>query len=314
MKIGVALPHLAAKIDPTSPTAEVTPATITQIAQEAERQDFASLWTLERLFYPRQFVAYGNNPYGIPVPDEQRSTLDPLETLTYAAAKTERIKLGTSIINVLYQSPLILARRYTTLDHFSGGRVIAGLGQGWHQQEFEATNGPIDHRSRDFGRFVRELRAIWGPNPVKFEDPKFPIVESDIDPKPIQAGGPPVLLGTSAPQAIKMAGKLADGLTPVLYNWEIAETIARSFPEQVRLNGRDPSNMEIIVRVNNGISVQPLPESRMPLMGSIEQIQEDMQRLEEIGIRHVFFDLAGLPIAERLQQMEKLRRAASNVK
>jgi alkanesulfonate monooxygenase SsuD/methylene tetrahydromethanopterin reductase-like flavin-dependent oxidoreductase (luciferase family) len=314
MKIGIALPQAAIKIDPTSPTAEVTPVTITQIAQEAERQDFSSLWTLERLFYPRQFVAYGNNTYGIPVPEEQRSTFDALETLVYAAAKTERIKLGTSVVNILYQSPIIIARRYTTLDHLSGGRVIAGFGQGWHQHEFEATNTSTDHLSRDFGRFVSELRAIWGPNPVKFEDPRFPIVESDIDPKPIQAGGPPVLFGTSSPQAVKLAGKLADGLNPVLFNWEMAETIARDFPEQVRLNGRDPSNMEIIARANNGISAQPLPESRMPLMGSIEQISEDMQRLEEMGIRHVFFDLAGISIAERLQQMEKLRRAASNVK
>jgi alkanesulfonate monooxygenase SsuD/methylene tetrahydromethanopterin reductase-like flavin-dependent oxidoreductase (luciferase family) len=121
MKIGVFLPHLGP---------EMSPAAILEIAQEAERQDFASVWTLERLLYPRYFVPYGNNTLGIPTPEEQKSSYDPLETLSYVAAKTERIKLGTSVIDVFFHAPVVLARRLSTLDHFSGGRLIAGLGRG----------------------------------------------------------------------------------------------------------------------------------------------------------------------------------------
>jgi alkanesulfonate monooxygenase SsuD/methylene tetrahydromethanopterin reductase-like flavin-dependent oxidoreductase (luciferase family) len=146
---------------------------------------------------------------------------------------------------------------------------------------------------------------------VYYEGLNYKIAESDIRPKPVQAGGPPLLFATSSPSGIKQAARLGDGLTPLLYTWEMTEIIAHDFAEQVRLNGRDLSQTEIIPHIGNGISPQSLPEeARMPLQGSIEQIHEDLQRLEGIGITHVAFDLAGTPIAERLQQMEKLRRAA----
>ncbi len=300
MKIGVVLPHLGK---------EISPASIATVAQEAERQDFASLWTEERLLYPRYFVPYGNNTQGIPIPDPQRNSYEPLETLMYAAAKTERILLGTSVIDVFFQSPLVLARRFTALDHFSGGRAIAGIGRGWMKEEFEAAGLPFERISTGFGDYVRALHAIWVPNPVHYEGRYYSIAESDIDPKPIQL---PLLLGTSAPATIKLAAKLADGINPVFYNWDSAEATVHDYFEQVRLNGRDPERMQIIVRVNSGISAQPLPEARMPLTGSYEQIHEDLQRLEALGVKHAFFDLAGtgMSIAEQLRQMEKLRRAA----
>ncbi len=304
MKIGVFLPHYGA---------EMSLASITKIAQEAERQDFASLWTVERLLYPRYFVPYGNNTQGIPIPEEQRSSYDPLETLTYVAAKTEHIKLGTSVIDVFFQAPVILARRLTTLDHFSGGRLIAGIGRGWMKEEFDATNIPFERQRQGFGEYVKALRAIWGPDPVHYEGLNYKIAGPDIDPKPLQAGGPPLLFAGNTPGSIKLAGQLGDGLIPLFYNWDMAEMVAHDFPEQVRLNGRDPSQMEIIPHIDNGIAAQPLPEPRMPLSGSIEQISEDLQRFEALGIKHVAFDLAGMSIAERLRQMEKLRRAAADV-
>src|ERR1700753_501037 len=131
MKIGITLPQIGSVISPVA---------ITEIAQEAERLDFASLWVGERLFRPRHFVAYGNNTAGRPIPDYQKNSYEPLETLTYVAAKTDRIQLGTSIINMFFQTPLILARRLTTIDHFSNGRLLAGMGQGWMKEEFDASN------------------------------------------------------------------------------------------------------------------------------------------------------------------------------
>lgn len=108
MQIGIALPHMGA---------ETSPALITQIAQEAERLDFASLWTGERLLRPRREVPYGNPPG--PMPQYFKVIYEPLETLTFVAAKTERILLGTSVINVFFHVPVVLARRFATLDQFS---------------------------------------------------------------------------------------------------------------------------------------------------------------------------------------------------
>lgn len=120
MKTGIALPHMGL---------ETSPALITRMAQEAECLNYASLWVGERLLRPHRHVPYGGNPPG-PLPAYFQSIYDPLETLAYVAAKTERITLGTSVICTFFHVPVVLARRIATLDQLSQGRVLAGLGQG----------------------------------------------------------------------------------------------------------------------------------------------------------------------------------------
>ncbi len=299
MEIGLALPQMGP---------QATPAIITRIAQEAERLGYASVWVGERLLRPRHYVPYGNPP--IPMPDYFKSIYDPLETLSYVAAKTERIKLGTSVISTFFHVPVVLARRFATLDQFSQGRVIAGLGQGWLKDEFETANVSFQRRGNGQEDYIRALRACWGPDPVHYEGRFYRIVESDIGPKPLQPGGPPVLFGASTPAALARAARLADGLNPIALSWSSLEQIMREFPEVVRQAGRDPQQMLIVLRSNHPVSVRALPEPRSPLSGSLEQIREDVQRLESLGIRHVFFDLVSMPVNEQLGLLEKLRRVA----
>ncbi len=272
MEIGLALPQMGP---------QATPAIITRIAQEAERLGYASVWVGERLLRPRHYVPYGNPP--IPMPDYFKSIYDPLETLSYVAAKTERIKLGTSVISTFFHVPVVLARRFATLDQFSQGRVIAGLGQGWLKDEFETANVSFQRRGNGQEDYIRALRACWGPDPVHYEGRFYRIVESDIGPKPLQPGGPPVLFGASTPAALARAARLADGLNPIALSWSSLEQIMREFPEVVRQAGRDPQQMLIVLRSNHPVSVRALPEPRSPLSGSLEQIREDVQRLETKG-------------------------------
>lgn len=299
MKIGITLPQMGL---------DASPSAIMSIAQEAERLDFASVWVGERLLRPRQFVAYGGR--GGSIPDFQKISYEPLETLTYVAAKTERIQLGTSVINAFFQIPVVLARRLATLDQFSAGRVIAGIGQGWMKEEFDTANVSFQRRGNGLEDYMGALRAVWGPDPVHYEGRFYHIVESDIGPKPLQPGGPPVLFAANSQVTLERAARLADGLNPVLQSWETAEMLAREFPEMVRRAGRDPLHTFIVARVNNGVRTQALPDPRPPLVGSLEQIHEDMQRLEDLGIRHVFYDLSFMPVNEQFQLLEKLRRAA----
>jgi len=98
-------------------------------------------------------------------------TFEPLETLSYVAALTERIKLGTSVIDALFHPPVMLARRFATLDQFSNGRVIAGLGQGWMPQEFETANVPMKRRGAGLDEVIDAMRACWGPDPVELPGP-----------------------------------------------------------------------------------------------------------------------------------------------
>ena len=163
MELGVALPTSA-------PFA--SPAHIIRIAQAAEEFGYAALWTYERLLRPVGDLPQSGGPPR-PLPKAYRVTFEPLETLSYVAALTERIMLGTSVIDALFHPPVMLARRFATLDQFSNGRVIAGLGQGWMPQEFETANVPMKRRGA-VGRGHRCDARLLGSRPGELPRPVLP--------------------------------------------------------------------------------------------------------------------------------------------
>jgi alkanesulfonate monooxygenase SsuD/methylene tetrahydromethanopterin reductase-like flavin-dependent oxidoreductase (luciferase family) len=110
--------------------------TVTKVAQRAEALGYGSLWTVERLLYPLEL----QRPYPATLdgrlPEVYRQALDPLDALTYVAARTKKINLGTSVLDMPYHNPVVLARRLTTLDVLSNGRLCVGLGLGWNKDKW----------------------------------------------------------------------------------------------------------------------------------------------------------------------------------
>ena len=212
MKLGVHLPVAGAA---------ASPKTIADVAVEAERIGLDSVWSWERLMRPTVPIAMGG-PGGpvMDAPEDFGSVYDPIETLSYVAAKTSRITLGTSVLDSLFQSPIILARRLATLDQLSGGRLVAGIGQGWMEQEFEAAGVPMSRRGAGFEEHIQAMRAVWGPDPVSFDGRFYRIPEAEIGPKPVRPGGPTLIVGSAAPTAVERAGRLGFGLTLVIFDWE----------------------------------------------------------------------------------------------
>src|SRR4029077_9345308 len=129
MKIGFALPN----IGPVG-----TPEAVSKVAQRAEALGYHSLWTVERLLYPvKPQTPYPGTPDGL-LPEPYKHVLDPLETLTFAAAQTKKSALGTSVLTNPFYNPVTLARRLTPLDLLSNGRLQVGLGLGWSKDEMDA--------------------------------------------------------------------------------------------------------------------------------------------------------------------------------
>ncbi len=300
MDIGIALPQWGRHASPEA---------IVQVAQQAERLGYASLWVQERLLRPTHpRSGYGGMP-DQPWPEPYRTVYDPIETLTYVAARTERIKLGTSVIDALFHVPVVLGRRLATLDRFSGGRVIVGLGQGWSDEEFQTANVPPSRRGAGFEEFITAMRAVWGPDPVSFSGRFYQIPESEIGPKPVQPGGPPILVGAFAPTALERAGRIADGLNPIGLSWEMLAGMVAAFNEAARAAGRNPDALQIVVRANNQVSDGPLGDDRGPFSGSVDQIRGDLQKAEEMGLNHIFFDLGFVetPVDRQLRFLEDLK-------
>lgn len=294
MEITLALPHTGKLASPQA---------IAYAAEEAERLDYSTVWVLERLL----------RPVGGGMPDSYANVYEPMGTLAYVAAKTERVRLGTSIIDALFHVPAILARHFATLDQLSGGRVTAGLGQGYAPEEFAAANVPLSRRGAGFEEFIRAMQAAWDPDPVSFSGRFYDIPESEINPKPLQDGGPPILIAAMKEAAVERVGRLGLGLNPLAPSWEALEATLDSFRESARKAGHDPQELSVVVRANTAVGKEYAPEGEPPLSGSHEKVTDDLHRMRELQIDEVFFDMNryAVPVKEQFRLLERLRADTS---
>lgn len=274
MKIGCGLPVSGAW---------ATPANIASFCTLAEELGYASLWTFQRLLVPE----------GASMDPVYHSVLDPLAALAFAAASTSRVRLGVAVINVPYLSPAYLAKQAATVDILSAGRLDLGLGLGWMPEEFTATGGSMERRGARAEECVRVLRTLWGPQPAGFFGEFYEVPAGTTLPAPVQAGGPPILLGATAPNALRRVGRVADGwvtssradLSRIGESIEIVRSAAADAD-------RDPAAIRIICRgvVRAGEPAEGA-SGRVLLSGSFEQITDDVAWLASQGVTEVFFDL-----------------------
>jgi probable F420-dependent oxidoreductase len=296
VELGLGLPTLGAAASPEA---------IVAVAEGAERAGLASVWAGERLLRPVTPVAYGGRGPAMPMPEIYSSAYDPLETLGFVAGRTRRIRLGTSVLDLPFHSPVVLAGRIATLDRLSGGRLVVGVGQGWVPEEFTAANVPLERRGARFEEHVAAMRAVWAPDPVRFDGAFYRIAASQIGPKPVQPGGPPLLAGAAAPAAIERAARMGLGLNPVAVSWEHLETALATFRRAAERAGRDPAALPVVVRVNGSVRTAAR-DRRAPLTGSVEQVAADVARAAALGVGEVFWAMS-TPPEEQLEAMARLR-------
>ena len=299
IKIGVHLP-IAGR--------DASPDVIKRVALEAERLGLDSIWTWERLMRPTVPIPMGG-PGGpvMEAPEPFGNVYDPIETLAFVAATTSRITLGTSVLDSLFQSPVVLARRLATLDRLSGGRLIVGIGQGWMEQEFIAAGVSMDRRGAGFEEHIQAMQAVWGPDPVEFDGHFYRIPSSDIGPKPVRPAGPTLIIGSVAPEAVERAARLGAGLTLVIFDWETVSATITMFRDAAVAAGRDAKSLPLLLQVKGNISERPLDE-RGPLLGSPEQVTADLERAADLGVEHVYWNSSDGDPLEQVSLLAQLRR------
>lgn len=298
MKLGLGLPVSGAG---------ATTATIAEVAEEAERIGLDSIWTFERLLSPVDGAIGIGGTEPTPIPDGYRSVYDPLETLAYVAARTSTITLGTSVLDLLLHSPIVLAHRLATLDQLCGGRLLAGVGVGWMVAEFEAAGVPTERRGARMREHIAAMRAVWGPDPVAHDGEFYTIAPSWAGPKPVAPEGVGILAGSLAPPAVERAGRLGLGWNPIMIGWEMLEGSVAVYREAAAKAGHDAAALPIVLRVNGELSAAPV-DGREPLTGSVEQVVEDLARVARSGVDHVFWGPAD-ESEQQLGLMAELRRS-----
>jgi probable F420-dependent oxidoreductase len=287
---------------------------LVKIAKRAEELDYHTLWTFERVL----FAVKPQNPYpGTPEgswPEVFRRMMDPLDTLTFLAAHTKRIFLGTSVINIPYYNPVLLGRRLTTIDHLSTGRLRVSFGLGWSQDEMDATGADMKHRGARADEFLQVLKAIWTQNPVEFHGQFFNLPKAYIDLRPVQKPHPRIYLAAFTPPALQRAAKLADGWNPTGMPLEGMAQMFSAIKQMAAAAGRDPSSFELVVRANLHITDKPVEKDRFIFTGTLDQIKEDTAACRKLGASEVHFDPGfggSRTVDQWLALMEQLRTFAA---
>ena len=161
--------------------------------------------------------------------------------------------------------------------------------------------------------FIAALRAAWAPDPVWFEGEFYNIPPSEINPKPVQEGGIPIVIGAFAPAAIERAGRIADGYNPIARGLDSLRQQVESFREAAEKADRDPAQLKVMVRANVSITSKPAGAGgRDFLSGAPEQVAEDLLALHDLELDHVFFNnLTAKSADENIKLMERLQAAFS---
>jgi probable F420-dependent oxidoreductase len=188
MQVGIHLPHIGRKASPDS---------IRRAAIQAEELGFADVWVSEHIIIPK----------GAPYPPSP-NFWDPVLTLTWAAACTKRVRLGTSVLVLPMRHPLPLAKELATLQNLSEGRLILGAGVGWMEAEFAALGVPFRERGRRMDEGIAMMKAVWGDDPISFPtrwiDAKIDTMR--MQPKP--CAPIPIWIGGSSDAAVARALRL----------------------------------------------------------------------------------------------------------
>ena len=173
---------------------QATPKGITETACKAEELGFDAVLVNDHIVVD-----------GAPRSVSWRNTYDPLMVLSYVAARTTRIRLGTSVLIMPYRNPIAAAKMIATLDQMSGGRVIAGVGTGWNEAEFDALGVPFHQRGARTTEYLRLWQACWAPGETTFHGRFFSFDNMHINPKPLQQPHPPIWVGGSSRAALRRA-------------------------------------------------------------------------------------------------------------
>jgi probable F420-dependent oxidoreductase len=269
MQYGIHLPHIGRKAGPDS---------IRQAAMQAEALGFDDVWVSEHIIVPKD----ANYP---PSP----SFYDPVLTLTWAAAFTRRVRLGTSVLVLPMRHPLPLAKELATLQNLSQGRLILGAGVGWMEAEFAALGSPFHERGRRMDEGIALMRAAWTDDPITFPTRWIPAVVKEMRMQPRPMAPIPIWIGGASEPALKRAIGL-DGW----HGSRITPEAAPALVQRLRAARPDPAfTISLRVRLDPG---QP------------NRMRSDLAAYAAAGVQHVLLEPMDRELDDWLRAVESAAR------
>lgn len=282
MEIGTRIPHTGR---------QASPGFVRRWCTTAEAAGFDSLWAVDHLVMPRHTSSdytLGRRPATIAengVSDRLSPNFEMMCTLAFVAAITERIKLGTAVTVLPIRNAVLNARQLATVDRYSGGRVLCGVGAGWLREEAEAMNMPWDRRGARADEHIALLRRLWtAPGThVEFHGTFWQLPPMDPEPRPHQRPIP-ILVGGHSDAAMDRAARLGDGWIAADVSPDHLAALLPKLHAAADRHGRDPASLPVYCGTGRQ-AVSPDVVRRYEALGvhSLQLLVEDIGELERIG-------------------------------
>jgi probable F420-dependent oxidoreductase len=252
-------------------------------AQQAEADGFDSIWLIDHLMYRTE---------GEPT----RGVWECWTMLAALAEATQRVEVGTIVLNNSLRNPAVLAKMATAADEVSDGRLILGIGAGWNEPEYRAFGFPFDHRVSRFEEAMQILRPLLHDGHVDFEGQYYQARDCDDVPRGPRTQGPPLMIGGEGPRMLKLAARYGD-------QWNTGymggpETMADPFARiaaACREVGRDPATLGVTALIGLWFpELQPDQPGAFdkPLTGTPQELATAMRGYAELGVQHIIFQCA----------------------
>ena len=226
------------------------PGFIKDAVQLAEAKGVHGIWVPEHvLFFPDYASTYPYSDSGR-MPGDPEGLLDPFTALTFVAAHTQRVRLGTGICLVPQRQPVYTAKMVADVDYLSGGRVDFGVGIGWFKEEFQNLGMDFASRGARTEEYLLAMKALWSEGISEFKGQTLNLEPCHFNPKPVQRPHPPIIFGGESDAAMRRVARLGDGW----YGYDLTpEDLGRrlnSLDAGLASTGRDRSQIQVIVGPN----------------------------------------------------------------
>jgi probable F420-dependent oxidoreductase len=235
MNVGISVPLPAYAVD------------VAFMARTAEALGFESFWCAEHPFIPVHSTSrFPGSEDGV-IPETYAHFVDPFVALARASGVTTRMRLGTGIVLVPERHPLLLAKEISTLDLFSGGRFLFGIGAGWLREETQLMGGDFDHRWSQTRESVLAMKELWTKPEAEFHGRYYDFPPVKSNPKPAQKPHPPVILGGHAKNVLPRVVAWGNGWLPNRTTPEQLHESRLTLDRLAKDAGRDPATITISV-------------------------------------------------------------------
>lgn len=282
MKFGVFLPsHGPAK----------SAQAVHQVAVAAEEAGYDSLWAADHLLVHKRFSDF--------------CLIEAFVTLGYAAAITQKVTLGTTVLVLPQRDPILAAKQAAAVDQYSDGRLLLGIGVGWMEDEYRYLRTDFTRRGRMMDEWIDVMQVLWSEEEPSFQGEWISFSDCAFEPKPVQEGGPPLTIGGLSDAAIRRAATKGDGWQPI----NVGPDVVAAGVAKLRDWAGD-RHVPVIYHARTELGDRADADVT-PICGSTAAVNDLIGQFAEAGVEHMLFDFCTTPSADAIQ--EQLETIAAEV-